>query len=215
MTEQRTIAFTGMTGRLDVPSFVLSENSDLRIALDLSGLKNKSGLFRLFVRHGGAPVYTFAFTQKEPVATLPCEWLKQGGTEYLEFSLKQYNDIGTTLINGGYMIEPCIVTAEEGCFAVTSIIQELIDKVAALREELNEALDTHRNAVASELAGFEERLETNISTFNETIESFKSGVAGELESCRIDLEQVSATSDRVLSKMQEYVDNGAEVTFKE
>lgn len=56
MTEQRTIAFTGMTGRLDVPSFVLSENSDLRIALDLSGLKNKSGLFRLFVRHGGAPV---------------------------------------------------------------------------------------------------------------------------------------------------------------
>jgi hypothetical protein len=204
-----------MTGRLDVPSFVLSENSDLRIALDLSGLKNKSGLFRLFVRHGGAPVYTFAFTQKEPVATLPCEWLKQGGTEYLEFSLKQYNDIGTTLINGGYMIEPCIVTAEEGCFAVTSIIQELIDKVAALREELNEALDTHRNAVASELAGFEERLETNISTFNETIESFKSGVAGELESCRIDLEQVSATSDRVLSKMQEYVDNGAEVTFKE
>lgn len=215
MTEQRTIVFTGMTGRLDVPSFVLSENSDLRIALDLSGLKNKSGLFRLFVRHGGAPVYTFAFTQKEPVATLPCEWLKQGGTEYLEFSLKQYNDIGTTLINGGYMIEPCIVTAEEGCFAVTSIIQELIDKVAALREELNEALDTHRNAVASDLAGFEERLETSISTFNETIESFKSGVAGELESCRIDLEQVSATSDRVLSKMQEYVDNGAEVTFKE
>ena len=215
MTEQRTIVFTGMTGRLDVPSFVLSENSDLRIALDLSGLKNKSGLFRLFVRHGGAPVYTFAFTQKEPVATLPCEWLKQGGTEYLEFSLKQYNDMGTNLINGGYMIEPCIVTAEEGCFAVTSIIQELIDKVAALREELNEALDTHRNAVASELAGFEERLETNISTFNETIESFKSGVAGELESCRIDLEQVSATSDRVLSKMQEYVDNGAEVTFKE
>lgn len=215
MTEQRTIAFTGMTGRLDVPSFVLSENSDLRIALDLSGLKNKSGLFRLFVRHGGAPVYTFAFTQKEPVATLPCEWLKQGGTEYLEFSLKQYNDVGTILVNGGYMIEPCIVTAEEGCFAVTSIIQELIDKVAALREELNEALDTHRNAVASELAGFEERLETNISTFNETIESFKSGVAGELESCRIDLEQVSATSDRVLSKMQEYVDNGAEVTFKE
>lgn len=215
MTEQRTIVFTGMTGRLDVPSFVLSENSDLRIALDLSGLKNKSGLFRLFVRHGGAPVYTFAFTQKEPVATLPCEWLKQGGTEYLEFSLKQYNDIGTTLINGGYMIEPCIVTAEEGCFAVTSIIQELIDKVAALREELNEALDTHRNAVASDLAGFEERLETSISTFNETIESFKSGVAGELESCRIDLEQVSATSDRVLAKMQEYVDNGAEVTFKE
>lgn len=215
MTEQRTITFTGMTGRLDVPSFVLSENSDLRIALDLSGLKNKSGLFRLFVRHGGAPVYTFAFTQKEPVATLPCEWLKQGGTEYLEFSLKQYNDVGTILVNGGYMIEPCIVTAEEGCFAVTSIIQGLIDKVAALREELNEALDTHRNAVASELAGFEERLETNISTFNETIESFKSGVAGELESCRIDLEQVSATSDRVLSKMQEYVDNGAEVTFKE
>lgn len=215
MTEQRTIVFTGMTGRLDVPSFVLSENSDLRIALDLSGLKNKSGLFRLFVRHGGAPVYTFAFTQKEPVATLPCEWLKQGGTEYLEFSLKQYNDAGTILVNGGYMIEPCIVTAEEGCFAVTSIIQELIDKVAALREELNEALDTHRNAVASDLAGFEERLETSISTFNETIESFKSGVAGELESCRIDLEQVSATSDRVLAKMQEYVDNGAEVTFKE
>ena len=215
MTEQRTITFTGMTGRLDVPSFVLSENSDLRIALDLSGLKNKSGLFRLFVRHGGAPVYTFAFTQKEPVATLPCEWLKQGGTEYLEFSLKQYNDVGTILVNGGYMIEPCIVTAEEGCFAVTSIIQGLIDKVAALREELNEALDTHRNAVASDLAGFEERLETSISTFNETIESFKSGVAGELESCRIDLEQVSATSDRVLSKMQEYVDNGAEVTFKE
>lgn len=215
MTEQRTITFTGMTGRLDVPSFVLSENSDLRIALDLSGLKNKSGLFRLFVRHGGAPVYTFAFTQKEPVATLPCEWLKVGGTEYLEFSLKQYNDVGTILVNGGYMIEPCIVTAEEGCFAVTSIIQGLIDKVAALREELNEALDTHRNAVASDLAGFEERLETSISTFNETIESFKSGVAGELESCRIDLEQVSATSDRVLSKMQEYVDNGAEVTFKE
>lgn len=215
MTEQRTITFTGMTGRLDVPSFVLSENSDLRIALDLSGLKNKSGLFRLFVRHGGAPVYTFAFTQKEPVATLPCEWLKQGGTEYLEFSLKQYNDVGTILVNGGYMIEPCIVTAEEGCFAVTSIIQGLIDKVAALREELNEALDTHRNAVASDLAGFEERLETSISTFNETIESFKSGVAGELESCRIDLEQVSATSDRVLAKMQEYVDNGAEVTFKE
>ena len=212
---KRTITFTGMTGRLDVPSFVLSENSDLRIALDLSGLKNKSGLFRLFVRHGGAPAYTFAFTQKEPVATLPCEWLKQGGTEYLEFSLKQYNDMGTKLINGGYMIEPCIVTAEEGCFAVTSIIQELIDKVAALREELNEALDTHRNAVASDLAGFEERLETSISTFNETIESFKSGVAGELESCRIDLEQVSATSDRVLAKMQEYVDNGAEVTFKE
>lgn len=226
MTEERKITFTGMTGRLDVPSFILSENSDLRIRIDFNSLKSKSGLFRLFVLHGGAPMYTFAFTQKEPVITLPAEWLNAGGTEYLEFSLKQYNDMGTTLINGGYMIEPCIVTAEEGRFIVTSMMQELIEKVENLRIEINEVLEEHKGTVASDLAGYKETLDVSVSEFNETIENFKSGVTGELESCRAEMESklaemdgklnnAVATLDRVLSKMQEYVDNGVEVTFKE
>ena len=237
MTEERTIVFTGMTGRIDVPSFVLTENSDLRIKLDFAGMKSKSGLFRMFVRHGGAPEYTFAFTQKEPYITLPAQWLNRGGTEYLEFSLKQYNDAGTMLINGGYMIEPLNVRSEDGNYTVTSVIQELIEKTETLKEEVEEAIEEHKSSVAGDLAGVRERVAESLSAFQEDIEGFKSNVSGTVEQAKAEekeareklegetasrlagmdekLERVTATLDKVLSKMQEYVDNGAEVTFRE
>lgn len=237
MTEERRIAFTGMTGRIDVPSFILTENSDLRIKIDFTGMKSKSGLFRLYVRHGGAPEYTFAFTSKEPYITLPAQWLKEGGTEYLEFSLKQYNDAGTMLINGGYMIEPLNVSSEEGNYTVTSVIQELIEKTETLKEEVEEAIEEHKSSVAGDLAGVRERVAERLSAFQEDIEGFKSNLTGTVEQVKTEekeareklecetasrlagmnekLERVTATLDKVLSKMQEYVDNGAEVTFRE
>ena len=224
MTEERTIVFTGMTGRIDVPSFVLTENSDLRIKLDFAGMKSKSGLFRMFVQHGGAPTYTFAFTQKEPYVTLPAPWLKRGGTEYIEFSLKQYNDAGTVLINGGYVIEPLSVMSEDGNFVVTSVIQRLTEQVEELKAEVREAFEEHKGAVASELEQIKAGLEENLSTIHEETESFKSGVSGEIETIRTEtsvrlaetdekLSQALGTLNEVLAKMKDYADNGAEVTF--
>lgn len=240
MTEERKLIFTGMTGRFDVPSFTLTENSDLKITIDFSKLKSKSGLFRLFVIHGGAPGYTFAFTQKEPIITLSSEWLKRGGTEYIEFSMKQYNDTGTILVNGGYAIEPLSVTTEEGCFVVTSVIQGLIDKVDALRTELTEAMRNHEDRVSSCLGGFDERTAMSFSRLKEETEAFKSEMSGRLEEYRSqeaeqreafngevagrleemdgklsevlsELQEEKAVKEEILAKFTDYIDNGAEL----
>lgn len=49
----------------------------------------------------------------------------------------------------------------------------------------------------------------------EAREKLECETASRLAGMNEKLERVTATLDKVLSKMQEYVDNGAEVTFRE
>lgn len=240
MTEERKITFTGMTGRFDVPSFILTQNSDLRIKIDFSSLKNKSGLFSLFVIHGGAPKYTFAFTQKEPVITLSAEWLKSGGTEPVEFSMKQYNDTGTMLTCGGYVVEPLLVTEENGNFFITPFMQKLIDEVKKLRQDLTEAFESYKTQLSSEMEAFKsavvenleeyknsvfsewkrekEKTEESMSEYREAAEAFKvelvnrlSETESQTEKALSELEAERAAKEEILARLTDYLDNGAEL----
>lgn len=221
MKEQRTITFTGMTGRYDVPSFILSENSDLCIRLDLSPFRS-SGLYRVTAIHGGSPVYVFTLTAKENEITLPASWLKGGGVEMLELSLKQYNAAGTVLINGGYYIEPLEIVALEGEYRATALLQASFENVKRLEQEWAERFEAFKSEVAGRLEASEVKTTQAVCEHKQKMDGTLGEFASRMEAMDEKLERVlseleaeKGVKEAILSKMNSYVDNGIEVPFEE
>ncbi len=192
MTEERTITFNGMTGRYDVPSFILSVNSDLRITIDLSPFR-AAGLYRVTAIHGGAPAYVFTITAKENDIVLPAEWLNRGGVEMLELSLKQYNAAGTVLINGGYCIEPLEIVAVAGEYRATALLQASFENVERMEKEWQEKFEELKGSIASSLTGYEESNETTNRAHVENIEGYKGQIESALIAYQADTEKVLQT----------------------
>ena len=231
MTEMRIITFTGMTGHCDVPSFTLSQNSDLKIKFVLP--ESKAGLYRAVVRHGYAPVYTFAFTRSESEILLSASWLNQGGTDPLEISLKRYNDNGTVLLNGGYEIEPLDVLAEDGEFVLTAFMYKY-------KTELQEMYENFKGEVRAELERFQKEqsastemfkgdLQTRMEETEQKVEAFLEEMRTDIETFKGEtniclekteqslneamnvLEAEKAVKEKIFEKLEDFADNGAEL----
>lgn len=131
---ERKIIFKGREGRFDEPSFILSENDDLSISFAFPE-EIRIGLYRVVVRHGDSPKKTFTLG-KEKTVTISYNWLKQGGTENVEFSICLTNVSGTAIIKDDYIVEPLKIRNVEGNFAATAVIFEMEERQKNLEERL-------------------------------------------------------------------------------
>ena len=133
---QRTITINGRAGLFDTPSFLLTENEDLTVKVEIKN-EIKVGKYYLFAVHGTAPKKAFLLSDNKAV-TLPAEWIKQGGETPIEFSLELRNAKGTSVIRSDYEIEPLAVTTLGGDWRATAIIQCLESRISALEEALKQ-----------------------------------------------------------------------------
>ena len=129
----RTITIKGRTGLFDVPSFLLSENDDLKIKFDFKD-ELRVGRFRVVVRHGEEKqVFTLAKT--EPIE-LRAEWLKNS-PENVEFSLVLLNATETAVIKDDYQIEPLKLETVDGNFTFSGLVQKLVERQDAQERALS------------------------------------------------------------------------------
>ena len=71
---QRTITINGRAGLFDTPSFLLTENEDLTVTVEIKN-EIKVGEYYLFAVHGTAPKKAFWISDNKSV-TLSSEWIK-------------------------------------------------------------------------------------------------------------------------------------------
>lgn len=128
----RTITIKGRTGLFDVPSFLLSENDDLKIKFDFKD-ELRVGRFRVVVRHGEEK-QVFTLAKAEPIE-LRAEWLKNS-SENVEFSLVMLNATETAVIKDDYQIEPLKLETVDGNFTFSGLVQKLVER----QEEQERAL---------------------------------------------------------------------------
>lgn len=132
---ERVITIVGRTGRFDEPSFLLTENEDLKIRFKF--LSDKTvGRYVVVVRHGIAPKKTFSLTEDKSVL-LPSDWLNKGGTDTVDFELQLLNKTETAILKSDYAVESLIVSNEYGTFKATAEMQFLERKVDELQDKIN------------------------------------------------------------------------------
>lgn len=143
---KRTITVIGRAGRLDVPSFPLSENEDLLVRFDIQN-ECKGARYYITVKHGAAKKQTFLLLQNKTL-TLSAEWLRQGGTEPIEFSIEMKNYLGNVTIRNDYEIEPLVVVETDGAYYAKGAVQALEARVAALEQALQKEIEVKEEILA-------------------------------------------------------------------
>jgi len=133
---ERKITIKGRTGLFDVPSFSLSENEELKIVFEFPE-EIRFGRYRVVTVHGTAPKKTFVLSSDKHIE-LSADWLNEGGTENIEFSLELLNANGTVVIKNDYCIEPLIVSRADGDFTFSAAVQRLQDSIECLEKALAE-----------------------------------------------------------------------------
>ncbi len=133
---ERKITIKGRTGLFDVPSFPLSENEGLKVVFEFPE-EIRVGRYRVVTVHGTAPKKTFVLSSDKHIE-LSADWLNEGGTENIEFSLELLNANGTAVIKNDYCIEPLMVSRADGAFTFSAAVQKLQDRIERLEKALAE-----------------------------------------------------------------------------
>ena len=119
---KRTLTIKGRTGLFDIPSFIISENQNLKIAIKFA-TPMRAERYKLVVKHGDL-LKTYGVVYDNAI-TIPAEWIKQNN-ENLEFSLVFLDEKGIRVIKDDFEIEPLLVEHLEGNFTFTAMVQQLI-----------------------------------------------------------------------------------------
>ena len=143
---ERTITMRGRTGRLDVPSFLLTENEDLQVRFDIQD-ECKGARYYVTVKHGTAQRQTFLLPQDKTLA-LSAEWIRQGGNAPIEFSMEMKNYLGNVTIRNDYEIEPLLLIETDGEYYTTGAVQALEKRVEALEESLQDEIAAKEEILA-------------------------------------------------------------------
>ena len=132
----RRLTIKGRTGLFNIPSFLLSENDDLTIHIEMQG-EVRVGKYRIVVKQGKKKK-VFTLKQNNEI-TLSAEWLNlEDSTENLEFSLVLLDLDETKVIKDDYNIEPLKVERISGNFAFTAKVQAFEERQAAFEKMLAE-----------------------------------------------------------------------------
>ena len=129
----RTITFQNSEGKYDVPSFLLTENEHLVMAIHLPPRKHGSNYF-LNLEHGESK-RTISLRDQATVVLDP-EWLEQGGDKPLLASLELRNHNGN-IVYKRYNIEPLTVTKTAVGTEYFSYVQAVEKKNAELQGEVD------------------------------------------------------------------------------
>ena len=151
----REINFIGRTGRFDVPSFLLTENENLEVKLNIDIARQ--GVFVATVKHG-TNVRTVRLDEDKTIIVMP-EWLKENGEQPLEILLELRTlDMSRVILpsakeDGGFFIEPLqilkvddtytaigwLTKIENALLSHTQEIEELQSIVEGLHEKIEKA----------------------------------------------------------------------------
>lgn len=143
---KRTITILGRTGRLDVPSFPITENENLLVQFDIQA-ECKRARYYVTVKHGTAHKQTFLLPQDKTLA-LSADWIRQGGNAPIEFSMEMKNYLGNVTIRNDYEIEPLLLIETDGEYYATGAVQALEKRVAALEQALQEEIAAKEEILA-------------------------------------------------------------------
>lgn len=131
---KRILTIKGRMGRFDEPSFLLAENEPLCVLFYFPE-EIRIGNYLVVARHGNASKKTFTLGE-DKLVKLSADWLQQGGTENVEFSLCLTNQKGTRIVKDDYMIEPLKIQNVDGNFIATATIFEMEKRQAVLEEKV-------------------------------------------------------------------------------
>ena len=140
---ERILTIKGRTGYFDTPSFLVSENENLVIKINIVD-EIRIGKFRLLVRHG-KHVKQYALSKTDEITLSPV-WLKMS-EENIEFSLVFLNATETEVLKNDYQIEPLKLETVDGNFVFTAWLQEL--------EQKQKELDARLLVAEGKIASFE------------------------------------------------------------
>ena len=137
---ERVIKLNGKTGLFDIPSFILSDNEVLNIKLQPNEIR--IGRYALTIKCGDK-TRTEILAKDKTVLIVP-EWIQQGKSNILEFSLKLLNLAQSAVIRDGYEIEPLRIERIDGDFSFTALVQNL----HARQDEHNKRIEQLENIIA-------------------------------------------------------------------
>lgn len=140
---ERILTIKGRTGYFDTPSFLVSENENLVIKINIVD-EIRIGKFRLIVKHG-KHVKQYALSKTDEITLSPV-WLKMS-EENIEFSLVFLNATETEVLKNDYQIEPLKLETVDGNFVFTAWLQEL--------EQKQKELDARLLVAEEKIASFE------------------------------------------------------------
>lgn len=136
----RTLKFTGRTGRWDVPSFLWTENEPLSITFDIQ--ETRVGRFYAAIRCGKR-IMEISLA-KYMTVEIPSEFIKNGDYEPLNISLEFRNASGNAIIvpsdpkRGGYFIEPLYIERVDEITTAIAWLQDVEKKIAEVKASLEE-----------------------------------------------------------------------------
>lgn len=120
----RTLTVKGNLGTFDESTFLLAENESLRIRVNFAD-SVRVNRFRVVVRHGLAQEQVFTLRNGQTI-DLSAQWLNDGGTEDVEFSLLYLNANETAVIKEDFVIEPLRVEKINGVFALAPFLRQIL-----------------------------------------------------------------------------------------
>ncbi len=136
-----TIKIQGRTGRLDTPSFLLTENENLTLCFDIKEMR--TGRYVVKVKHGAQE--KTVYLTKDKTVDISAEWLNKGGTAPLEVFLELRDGTGTGVIipsaksgadKGGFFIEPLKIEEMPEGWSACGWLQSLERSFGELNEKL-------------------------------------------------------------------------------
>lgn len=137
----RTIEMKGRTGRIDVPSFLLTENEAL--ALKISTKEIRVGRYVLGIKLNDRK--RVEYLGKDMMVTLPPEWLNEAGGGVMEFTLEFRSLDGARIIipsaksetdKGAFFIEPLLIEKMDDSFTLVGWLK----KIEESQEQTNSAV---------------------------------------------------------------------------
>lgn len=135
----KEIKFIGRTGLFENPSFLIADNEDLTLKLNLPNIRD--GKFVLKLKHGENEK-TFVLSA-EKTCDVSAEWLKKTGAKPLELFLELRDETGTKIITrsaktrtdrGGYFIEPLKIEEVEDGWSASAFLQLIENEIKNLKQ---------------------------------------------------------------------------------
>lgn len=137
----RTIEIKGRTGRIDVPSFLLTENEEL--TLKISTKEIRVGRYVLGIKLNDKK--RVEYLGKDMMVALSQEWLNAAGSGVMEFTLEFRSLDGAQIIipsaksetdKSAFFIEPLLIEKMDDSFTVVGWLK----KIEESQEQTNSAV---------------------------------------------------------------------------
>lgn len=138
----RTIDIKGRTGRIDVPSFLLTDSENLILKFKTS--ENRIGRYVVSIKLNESK--RVEYLGKDMCVIIPAEWLNSAGIGSLEIFLEFRTYDGTKILipsakdteTGGFFIEPLLIEKMDDSFTAKGWLSAIEERQNRLEEAMKQ-----------------------------------------------------------------------------